>query len=155
VSGHASLNAEAAGWSFQESHMDIKKATVLGLALAACVAGSASSARADESNKLTYVTFSQDVAIPGNVLPAGTYTFRLADTPSDRHIVQIFKQDGTQILATVLTVADHRDTPTDDTVIVFGEAAAANAPPPITRWFYPGELDGEEFVYWKPASATP
>jgi hypothetical protein len=154
VSGHASLNAEAAGWPFQESHMNIKKTTVLGLALAALVAGSASSAHADESNKLTYVTFSQDVAIPGNVLPAGTYTFRLADTQSDRHIVQIFKQDSTQIIATLLTVADHRATPTDDTLIVFGEAAA-NAPPPITHWFYPGELAGEEFIYGKSASATP
>jgi hypothetical protein len=154
MSGHASLNAEAAGWPFQESHMNITKATVLGLALAAFVAGSASSARADESNKLSYLTFSQDVAIPGHVLPAGTYTFRLIDSQSDRHVVQIFNQGGTQIIATLLTVADHRVTPTDDTLIVFGEAAT-NAPPPITHWFYPGELEGEEFIYWKSASATP
>jgi len=60
--------------------------------LAATVLGAAvlPSARADESNKKTIVTFSQAVEVPGKVLPAGTYTFQLMDSPSDRHIVQIF-----------------------------------------------------------------
>src|SRR5579864_5879696 len=51
------------------------------------------SARADEWNKKTVVTFSQAVEVPGKVLPAGTYTFQLMDSPSDRHIVQIFRAD--------------------------------------------------------------
>jgi hypothetical protein len=53
-----------------------------------------SSARADTWDKKTVVTFNQAVEVPGKVLPAGTYTFQLLDSPSDRHIVQIFTADG-------------------------------------------------------------
>ena len=134
--------------------MNIRRTAVVALSVAVLGAVSASSARADEWNKLTYLTFSQDVAIPGKVLPAGTYTFRLVDSTSERHIVQIFNQTGTQVIATLLTVADHRLSPADDTVIMFGEAAG-NAPPPITRWFYPGDTVGEEFIYPKSSPAIP
>jgi len=57
-------------------------------------------------NKLTYLTFGQDVAIPGKVLPAGHVHIPIVDSPSERHIVQIFNQTGTQVIATLLTVAD-------------------------------------------------
>jgi hypothetical protein len=67
--------------------MNVKKTVVVALSMAVLGAASASSARADEWNKLTYLTFSKDVAIPGRVLTAGTYTFRLSDSQSDRHIV--------------------------------------------------------------------
>ena len=52
-------------------------------------------AKADEWNKKTTVTFSAPVEIPGvgaQVLPAGTYVFKLLDSQSDRHIVQIFNE---------------------------------------------------------------
>ena len=52
--------------------MNIRRTAVVALSVAVLGAVSASSARADEWNKLTYLTFSQDVAIPGKVLPAGT-----------------------------------------------------------------------------------
>jgi hypothetical protein len=126
--------------------MNVKKSMSIALLFGALGAWSPSSARADQSNRLTYLTFSQAVAIPGHVLPAGTYTFRLADTSSDRHIVQIFDQAGTQLIATVMTIADYRITPTDDTVITFGERSG-NAPPPIAQWFYPGDSNGQEFFY--------
>jgi hypothetical protein len=134
--------------------MNIRRTAAVALSVAVLVAVSASSASADEWTKLTYVTFSQDVAIPGKVLPAGTYTFRLVDSLSERHIVQIFNQTGTELIATLLTVADHRLSPPDDTVIVFGEPDR-NAPPPITRWFYPGDTVGEEFIYPKSSPAMP
>ena len=101
-------------------------------------------AAADEWNKQTVLTFSQDVEIPGKVLPAGTYVFRLADSTS-RHVVQVFDQAG-RILATVLTIAAARPTAADATRIMFDEQPAA-APFPIKKWFYPGELGGEEFIY--------
>src|ERR1035441_1302094 len=53
-------------------------------------------AKADPWNKKTTVTFSGPVEIPGvhlagwGVLPAGTYVFKILDSQSDRHIVQIF-----------------------------------------------------------------
>jgi hypothetical protein len=115
--------------------------TVLGL-------GSAGSARADELNKLTILTFSQPVEIPGHVLPAGTYRFQLADSMGDRHIVQVFNADGSKIIATVMAIPDYRLKTTDQTVIKFNEVPRGS-PETIRAWFYPGNNVGQEFVYPK------
>jgi hypothetical protein len=101
-------------------------------------------AAADEWNKRTFVTFSQDVEVSGTVLPAGTYVFQLADSQSDRHVVQVLDQHG-GILATFLTIPAARPRSTNDTTMAFDENTAGSAHP-IKAWFYPGCLDGEEFV---------
>jgi hypothetical protein len=104
-------------------------------------------ARADEWNKKTPITFRQPVEVAGHVLPAGAYTFQLADSPSDRHVVQIFGADG-RIIATVLTIPDYRLTVTGETVIKFREVSAGS-PQAIRAWFHPGNSAGQEFVYPK------
>ncbi|MGB2678914.1 MAG: hypothetical protein WAN12_17670, partial [Candidatus Acidiferrum sp.] len=76
--------------------MKIVKALFCLLALTLFAATLLPSARADQWNKKTVVTFSQAVEVPGKILPAGTYTFQLLDSPSDRHIVEIFNADGSQ-----------------------------------------------------------
>jgi hypothetical protein len=106
------------------------------------------SARADEWNKKTVVTFSQAVEVPGKILPAGTYTFVLLDSPADRHIVQIFNADGSQLITTVLAINDYRLKPTGDTVMKFSERPG-DAPDALRAWFYPGNNFGQEFVYPK------
>jgi len=106
------------------------------------------SARADEWNKKTIVTFSQAVEVPGKILPAGTYTFKLLDSPSDRHIVQIFNADGSQIIATILAINNYRLQPTGDTVMKFSERPG-DSPDALRAWFYPGDNFGQEFVYPK------
>jgi Protein of unknown function (DUF2911) len=105
-------------------------------------------ARADEWNKKTVMTFSQPVEIPGQILPAGTYTFVLLDSPSDRHIVQIFNADGSQIITTVLAINNYRLKPTGDTVVKFAERSG-DSPEALKGWFYPGDNFGQEFVYPK------
>jgi hypothetical protein len=105
-------------------------------------------ARADEWNKKTVVTFSQAVEVPGRVLPAGTYMFRLLDSPSDRHIVQIFNADGSQIIATILAINNYRLEPTGETVMKFSERPG-DSPEALRAWFYPGDNFGQEFVYPK------
>jgi hypothetical protein len=106
------------------------------------------SARADTWNKKTVVTFSQAVEVPGKILPAGTYTFQLLDSQSDRHIVQIFNADGSQIIATILAINDYRLQPTGDTVMKFSERPG-DSPEALRAWFYPGDNFGQEFVYPK------
>ena len=123
------------------------KTVVVTLALTG-LAFAAGNARADEFDKKASITFSQPVEIPGRVLPAGTYVFKLADAMTDRHIVQIFTADQSQILATLLTIPDYRLTTTDQTVIKFSEVVAG-APEAIRAWFYPGNSIGQEFVYPK------
>jgi hypothetical protein len=106
-------------------------------------------AQADTWNKKTVVTFSQDVEVPGKILPAGTYTFQLLDSQSDRHIVQIFNADGSQIIATILAINNYRLQPTGDTVMKFSERPG-DSPEALRAWFYPGDNFGQEFVYPKP-----
>lgn len=108
-------------------------------------------ATADEWNKKTVVTFSLPVEIPGagaQVLPAGTYVFKLLDSLSDRHIVQIFNEREDHIYATILAIPNYRLKSTDKTVITFREQTAGQ-PEAIRAWFYPGRNWGEEFVYPK------
>jgi hypothetical protein len=111
-----------------------------------------SPAGADEWDKKTILTFSQRFEIPGHVLPAGTYMFKLADTLSDRHIVQVFSADGKTIIATVMTIPDYRLKTTSDTVVRFNEVPRG-APDAIRAWFYPGNSVGQEFVYPKSRAA--
>jgi hypothetical protein len=106
------------------------------------------SARADTWNKRTVVTFSQAVEVPGRVLPAGTYTFKLLDSLSDRNIVQIFNADGSQIITTILAINNYRLQPTGETVMKFSERPG-DSPEALRAWFYPGDAFGQEFVYPK------
>jgi hypothetical protein len=106
------------------------------------------SARADAWDKKTVVSFSQAVEVPGKILPAGTYTFKLLDSPSDRHIVQIFNADGSQIITTILAINDYRLKPTGQTVMKFSERPG-DSPEALRAWFYPGDEFGQEFVYPK------
>jgi Protein of unknown function (DUF2911) len=129
-------------------HMKFVKTIFAVLALTLLGATLAPGARADEWNKKTVLTFSQPVEIPGQILPAGTYTFVLLDSPADRHIVQIFNADGSQIITTVLAINNYRLKPTGDTVVKFAERSGDN-PEALKAWFYPGDNFGQEFVYPK------
>jgi hypothetical protein len=112
------------------------------------------SAKADDFNRKTVVTFSGPVEIPGvhlkgwGVLPAGTYVFKIMDSQSDRHIVQIFSKDELTVYATVLAIPNYRLKSTDKTVMTFRERPAGE-PEALRAWFYPGRNWGEEFVYPK------
>src|SRR5580704_18004577 len=111
-------------------------------------------AKADDHDKMTTFTFSGPVEIPPvyvtgmRILPAGTYVFKLVESSSDRHIVQIFNADHCKIYATILAIPNYRLKPTNKTVITFNEGIRGN-PEPIRAWFYPGANWGEEFVYPK------
>ncbi len=126
--------------------------TVCCMALVSAVL--APSAKADEWNRKTVITFSGPVEIPGvhlagwGVLPAGTYVFKILDSQSDRHIVQIFNKEETTIYATILAIPNYRLKATDKTVITFRERPAGE-PEALRAWFYPGRNWGEEFVYPK------
>jgi hypothetical protein len=117
-------------------------------ALAAFVAFAAPSARADEYNKLTYLTFSSPVQLPGTTLAAGTYMFKLADTMAERHIVQVFDKNGGKLYATLLAIPDYRIDAPDKNVVLFAERPAGT-PQAVKAWWYPGDTTGEEFVYPK------
>lgn len=110
-------------------------------------------AAADDFDQKTVFTFSGPVEIPGQVLSAGTYVFKLADSSSDRNIVQVFNKDETHLYGTFLAIPDYRIKPAGKTIITFEERTAAS-PEAVKAWFYPGENYGRDFVYPKPKATA-
>jgi hypothetical protein len=129
----------------------ISRVVVFAFSITALCMMLSGTASAQPWNKKTTVTFSAPVEIPGvgaQVLPAGTYVFRLLDSLSDRNIVQVFNKDESHVYATILAIPNYRLRATDKTVMTFAERAAGD-PQAIRAWFYPGDNWGQEFVYPK------
>ncbi len=103
-------------------------------------------AHADEFDQATTLTFSEPIQIPGQMLPAGTYLFRLVDANSGENLVQVFNSDRTVLYATLQTVPTERVESTGHTTITLAEQGSGK-PDVLLKWFYPGNLTGHEFVY--------
>ena len=103
---------------------------------------------ADEWDQATKLTFNELIEVPGQVLPAGTYWFKLADNDSNRNIVQIWNADRTHLVTTILAIPDYRQNTPEKTIINFEERPSGQ-PEAIQSWFYPGSNLGLEFVYPK------
>jgi len=103
-------------------------------------------ARASEWDQATKVIFSSAVEVPGAILQPGTYWFVLANSNSNRDIVQIFSADRTKLYATLDTVPKERRQTTTETAFTFAERLA-DKPEAILTWFYPGNTIGHEFLY--------
>lgn len=116
-------------------------------------------AHADAWDKMTIVTVNEPIIAGNKVLDPGTYVWKLLDSQSDRHIVQIFDRDQQHLQTTVLAIPDYRLQPTGKTQFAFWETPAG-VPKAVKDWFYPGDNYGQEFPYPKKlvaqlASAAP
>jgi hypothetical protein len=132
--------------------MTLLKGIGTGLSLTVLCLLAAPKARSDDFNRKTVVTFSAPVEVGGTgaqVLPAGTYVFKIMDSPGNLHIVQISNRDETHVYTIVLAMANFRLKPTDKTVMTFRERPAGE-PEALKAWFYPGRSWGEQFVYARP-----
>jgi len=116
-------------------------------------------AHADAWDKMTIVTTNEPIIAGNKVLDPGTYVWKLLDSQSDRHIVQIFDKDQQHLQTTILAIPDYRLQPTGKTQFAFWETPAG-VPKAVRDWFYPGDNFGQEFPYPKKlvaqlASAAP
>jgi len=115
----------------------------LGLAFVlACSSG----LRSDAWDKTTKITFNEPTQVPGTVLQPGTYTFKLANSASNRHIVQIYNEDHTKLITTILAIPNQRLTLSGKTVLTYAEHPS-DQPAALEAWFYPGDNFGQQFVY--------
>lgn len=111
----------------------------------------AANVKADTFDKKTVITFSSPFEVPGvdaQILPAGTYVFKVFESFGDRNIVQIFNADETHLFTTILAINNFRLKPTEKTVMTFKERGEGQ-PEAIKAWFYPDNAFGQEFVYSK------
>lgn len=107
---------------------------------------STASVSAHTYDKLTYLTFSGPIQVPGVTLDAGTYRFHLADPSSGRSVVQVLSNDGAVVYAMFHTIPDTRLNVTEEATVTFREVPVGVAPP-VKTLFYGGETRGYEFIY--------
>ena len=129
----------------EEKIMNIKVfAATLGLA-SLMIPGAA---MADQWNKKTYITIGEPIQVPGKVLQPGRYVMKLMESPSNRHVVQIYNDREDQLQTTVLAIPNYRLQPTGKTEFQWWETPAGQ-PKALRAWFYPGDNFGQEFAYPK------
>ena len=109
-------------------------------ALALMVAGSVMALGVNHQNRLT---FSRPVALPGVVLPAGSYTFDLASDTAD--VVVVRNRTKVFYMGFTTQVLRPEWMPSGGLVMI-GEAPA-NEAPPVTAWYEIGGTIGHEFRY--------
>jgi hypothetical protein len=112
------------------------------------LAGLSIPAGATEWDKKTVMTTTEQLQLPNVVLEPGTYVFKLFDSQSDRHVVQVFNKDESHLITTILAIPNYRLEVTGKTEFAFWETPAGQ-PRALRAWFYPGDNFGQEFAYPK------
>lgn len=128
----------------------MRRLLVVPLALAAVLLGLplGPTTKADDWNKKTVVTFDQDVEIPGQVLPAGTYVFKLFGSSSNRNIVQVWTSDESELITTLMTVGDSYPNRSGQPYFVLDLSGTDEGyPPTVVSWFFGSGDEGRDFIY--------
>ena len=86
-------------------------------------------------------------------LPAGKYVFRHVGPNTGRTILQISNVETGKMQTTIMTVLAARSVAPQRPEIRFLETAA-NTPPAIATWWYPGQTQGWEFIYPRQQAMT-
>ncbi len=127
--------------------MNSKVVPLITLLLGLILLFSATLSSASDWSRSYTVVFKEPVAIPGQILPAGMYVFKLLDGDTNSHIIQIWNAEQTRIVATRLsTIASVMENAPAENLILF-ENRGKDGPPAIKAWFHPGKSYGDEFAY--------
>jgi LPXTG-motif cell wall-anchored protein len=132
--------------------MTLLKGLGTGLCLTALCVLVAPKAKADDFDRKSIVTFSAPVEVGGSgaqILPAGTYVFKVINSGVNNHIVQISSQDESHVFTLIMAMPNYRLKSTSKTVMTFSERPVGQ-PEALKAWFYPGHDWGEQFVYARP-----
>ena len=85
-------------------------------------------AGANEWDQKTILTFNQSVEVPGVVLPAGTYVFKVLNVMGTRDVIQVLNRHEDNVCATFIALPAEKATPSDRTDIRFAERPAGLPP---------------------------
>jgi hypothetical protein len=102
-------------------------------------------AGAQTSRQEITFTLESPLEVPGTSLPVGKYLLR-REQRSGHTIVQIFKEDGTTLVNTVIGIPVELQTAPDNPMIAIYETENG-APPALRALFFGGDPVGIEFVY--------
>ena len=91
------------------------------------------------------LTFSRDVALPGVVLPAGSYVFDIANPDSSRDVVIVRQNGRVRFMGITLPAERPARMPLNEPVTL--REARPDTPAPIDTWFPLGSSRGHQFIY--------
>ena len=128
-----------------KTHTQLRWLTALAAVAMSALFMSTSVTAADTWNERTVLTFTEPVMVPGATLQPGTYTFKLADIEGSRHMVQVLRGEGDEMVATTQAVPVRRDQATGDTILTFNPTDRGI--PALKAWYYPHSSYGHEFIY--------
>jgi hypothetical protein len=90
----------------------------------------------------------EPVVVSNTLLPPGSHVWRLMDSQSNLHIVQISNEATHRVEAVILAIPAYRESVTDTDQVQFWETPVGYARA-VRGWFRPGESFGQEFPYSK------
>lgn len=99
-----------------------------------------------QNNTVLNVHVQKAVAIPGNVLGPGDYTFRLSEVGEGRSVVAISSADSKIVYGFVHVYTAQRDSVGESEVVTTGAGAGVDR---IDSWYFPGQQHGFRFIYSK------
>src|SRR5664279_1308757 len=120
--------------------MTLLKGLGTGLCLTALCLIATPKAKADDFDRKSIITFSAPVEVGGSgaqILPAGTYVFKVINSGVNNHIVQISSQDESHVFTLIMAMPNYRLKSTSKTVMTFSERPVGQ-PEALKAWFYPG-----------------
>jgi hypothetical protein len=89
--------------------------------------------------------FDKPIEIPGQVLPAGSYTFVVPENTGGA-VVQIFNGKRTRLIATVQAVGAQRVEASDRFEFTLGQGSQPTSQA-LVKWFEAGATSGYELLY--------
>jgi hypothetical protein len=102
---------------------------------------------ASANEEVTVFNFTAPIEVPGKILPAGKYLFKL-DQHEELNVVKIESPDEQRVYGVFLVKPDYSLQAPKNPGLVF-EPGHGGAPRAIKAWFYPGDKFGYEFIYRK------
>jgi hypothetical protein len=109
-------------------------------------------APANEPVRRTPFSINEPLELPGMMLEPGSYVLKLIEPETQRNVLQVFEtvqlwsDDETQLLSTMLTMPNYDLPTTDKTVFDFFDRGP-NQPKALRLWFAPSRNYSQEFVY--------
>ena len=98
----------------------------------------------------TTVEFKTATRLPGITLQPGSYVFKLGDPKMKQNVVEVWSSDGSQKIATLLTVDYPTPATLDQTTILYPNTTS----PTLRAWYFTGEPVGRAFVYTEDEART-
>ena len=115
-------------------------------AAVALMAVTVATTQAWSAPRVNHLTFNGAVALPGVMLPAGTYIFEVMVPGGARQVVRVSGKNGQHYFLGFTQVVERPRGSKNTPVVTLGETTPGT-PPPISTWYPIGSSLGHRFLY--------